>query len=184
MASIIQVRRGTANEWSLANTVLSEGEYGYVTDEKRIKIGDGTTAWNTLSYLLPFTIGELIDVSNAQPQDKEFISYDSSNNQWIFRNIDSSDILPIQSSTGDNIIEETNGTVYLDNISLGPNVSGLANYGLVSNVYKLFLSDNDTTITMYEAESGDDVTLTDSDNYIISLNANFQIVNNNLVLVL
>lgn len=48
----IQIRRGTssagANQWT--TQVLSQGEMGFETDTGRFKIGDGTTAWNSLSY--------------------------------------------------------------------------------------------------------------------------------------
>jgi hypothetical protein len=48
----IQFRRGTAaagaNQWT--NQVLYAGEVGYETDTGRFKIGDGSTAWNTLKY--------------------------------------------------------------------------------------------------------------------------------------
>lgn len=46
----IQYRRGTALEWSAANTVLAIGEPGYETDSGRFKVGDGSTAWNSLPY--------------------------------------------------------------------------------------------------------------------------------------
>lgn len=45
-----QFRRGTASEWSSANTVLASGEMGIETDTDQFKIGDGTTAWNILAY--------------------------------------------------------------------------------------------------------------------------------------
>ena len=45
-----QFRRGTGAEWSAANTVLAPGEMGIDTDTYRFKIGDGTTAWNNLTY--------------------------------------------------------------------------------------------------------------------------------------
>lgn len=45
----IQVRRGTATEWSTQNPVLDSGELGYDVTNKIYKIGDGTTAWNSLS---------------------------------------------------------------------------------------------------------------------------------------
>ena len=50
----IQLRRGTASEWSTENPVLLEGEIGIQLDSarNRIKIGDGTTAWNDLPYFL------------------------------------------------------------------------------------------------------------------------------------
>lgn len=50
MAVQIQLRRGLASEWTSANPVLAIGEIGLETDTDQIKIGDGTTAWNSLSY--------------------------------------------------------------------------------------------------------------------------------------
>lgn len=49
MSTKIQVRRGTATEWATANTVLAQGEFGYDTTNKILKIGDGTTAWPNLN---------------------------------------------------------------------------------------------------------------------------------------
>lgn len=48
MATRIQLRRGTAEQWSLANPVLSEGEIGIETDTLRIKIGNGLN-WNLIT---------------------------------------------------------------------------------------------------------------------------------------
>jgi len=50
MATKIQLRRGTASAWNLANPVLAEGEMGVETDTSKFKIGDGISAWNSLSY--------------------------------------------------------------------------------------------------------------------------------------
>jgi len=44
-------RRDTASNWTSNNTVLLDGELGYETDTKKFKIGDGTTAWQSLDYL-------------------------------------------------------------------------------------------------------------------------------------
>jgi len=46
----IQVRRGTASQWTSANPTLAAGEWGLETDTGKVKIGDGTTAWTGLSY--------------------------------------------------------------------------------------------------------------------------------------
>lgn len=46
----VQVRRGTAAAWSSANPVLSSGEFGYDETNDKVKIGDGTTAWNSLAF--------------------------------------------------------------------------------------------------------------------------------------
>lgn len=43
-------KRGTAAEWTSANPVLRLGEPGWETDTQQGKVGDGTTAWNSLSY--------------------------------------------------------------------------------------------------------------------------------------
>lgn len=46
----IQLRHGTAAQWTSANPVLLSGEVGYETDTQKQKLGDGVTAWNSLSY--------------------------------------------------------------------------------------------------------------------------------------
>ena len=48
----IQIRRGTAAQWTSANPTLASGEWGYETDTNKGKIGNGTTAWNSLAYIL------------------------------------------------------------------------------------------------------------------------------------
>ena len=60
----IQIRRGTASSWSTTNPTLAVGEPGFVTDLKRLKIGDGTTAWNSLGYVSP-TIAVNEDISST-----------------------------------------------------------------------------------------------------------------------
>jgi hypothetical protein len=46
----VQVRRGTASEWTSANPTLASGEWGLETDTLKVKIGNGSTAWNSLAY--------------------------------------------------------------------------------------------------------------------------------------
>lgn len=46
----IQIRRGTQAAWTAANPILAQGEMGYEIDNHGIKVGDGSTAWNSLSY--------------------------------------------------------------------------------------------------------------------------------------
>ena len=50
MAIQIQLRRGTASQWTAANTLLAQGEIGLETDTSKLKLGDGSTLWNSLSY--------------------------------------------------------------------------------------------------------------------------------------
>lgn len=47
----IRLRRDTAANWTAANPVLLNGEVGFETDTRKLKLGDGTTAWNTLLYV-------------------------------------------------------------------------------------------------------------------------------------
>jgi hypothetical protein len=46
----IQTRRGTAAQWTSANPTLAAGEWGYETDTGKVKIGNGSTVWNSLGY--------------------------------------------------------------------------------------------------------------------------------------
>jgi hypothetical protein len=50
MAVQIQLRNGTAAQWTSANPTLALGEVGVENDTTKLKIGDGTTAWTTLGY--------------------------------------------------------------------------------------------------------------------------------------
>lgn len=65
----IQFRRGTAgagaNQWT--DQILYAGEVGYETDTGLFKIGDGTTAWSSLSYAAVKNIvaGSGISISNV-----------------------------------------------------------------------------------------------------------------------
>jgi hypothetical protein len=50
MATRIQFRRGLATNWTSTNPTLAQGEMGVELDTDLFKIGDGVTAWNSLSY--------------------------------------------------------------------------------------------------------------------------------------
>jgi hypothetical protein len=50
MSSIIQIKRGTAAAWTSANPTLNSGEMGFESDTKKMKVGDGATAWTSLAY--------------------------------------------------------------------------------------------------------------------------------------
>lgn len=59
----IQLRRGTAASWTSANPTLASGEFGYETDTGKAKIGNGSTAWNSLSYSLTGSTGTVTSVT-------------------------------------------------------------------------------------------------------------------------
>jgi hypothetical protein len=50
MATQIKLRRDTAANWTSTNPVLSLGEPGIEIDTRKIKYGDGSTAWTLLAY--------------------------------------------------------------------------------------------------------------------------------------
>ena len=52
MADKIQIRRDTAANWTSANPTLAQGELGYETDTDKVKVGDGSTAWTSLGYVI------------------------------------------------------------------------------------------------------------------------------------
>lgn len=59
----IQVRRGTAAQWTSANPTLASGEWGYETDTNKAKIGNGSTAWNSLSYIITGASGTVTSIT-------------------------------------------------------------------------------------------------------------------------
>lgn len=50
MAVQIQQRRGIASNWTASNPILAAGEFAVETDTQKFKIGNGSTAWNSLAY--------------------------------------------------------------------------------------------------------------------------------------
>lgn len=51
MATLIQLRRDTAANWSSNNPILSSGEIGIATDLQQFKIGNSASSWNQLEYV-------------------------------------------------------------------------------------------------------------------------------------
>lgn len=63
VADLIQIRRDTASNWTSANPTLAQGELGIETDTSKIKVGDGSTAWNSKTYLVD--VGSYITASST-----------------------------------------------------------------------------------------------------------------------
>lgn len=62
----IQLRRGNSESWLISNPILAEGEPGYDTDVRSMKIGDGVTRWAGL----PFSSG-----AEGQPSSAELLAH-------------------------------------------------------------------------------------------------------------
>jgi len=66
----IQIRRGTAAQWTSANPTLAAGEMGVESDTRKTKIGTGSTAWTSLAYAnvvpsdLSNTLGDYLEVAD------------------------------------------------------------------------------------------------------------------------
>lgn len=64
--SRIQIRNDTAANWKAANPVLLKGELGIEIDTRKMKIGDGISAYTALKY-----VSEDIVVGNTSPTDAD-----------------------------------------------------------------------------------------------------------------
>jgi hypothetical protein len=56
----IQIRRGTASQWTSTNPTLAAGELGLETDTLLMKAGNGSSAWNSLAYINQYALPVLI----------------------------------------------------------------------------------------------------------------------------
>lgn len=81
----IQLKRATASAWSSANPVLFAGEIGLETDTNKFKIGDGTTAFNSLPYfngnLTGSSLNDLADVTIVSASNGDFLRWNGT--AWI-----------------------------------------------------------------------------------------------------
>ena len=68
MATRIQLRRDTAQNWSLNNPILLSGEVGIETDTLKIKIGNGSR-WNSISNYA-FKVGQANGVATLDSTGK------------------------------------------------------------------------------------------------------------------
>ena len=66
MATRMQQRRGTAAQWTAANPVLGAGEIGFETDTNKFKVGNGSTAYTSLTYFVDAaTVMDSAEVTSA-----------------------------------------------------------------------------------------------------------------------
>ena len=67
MADIVQIRRDSTDNWQSVNPILADGEIGFNTTNRKLKIGNGATAWNNLLYTVddvPTNLSEFINDIN------------------------------------------------------------------------------------------------------------------------
>jgi hypothetical protein len=85
MAATIQFKRGLAASWTSVNPTLAVGECGFETDTKKLKIGTGSTAWNSLTYfsgdISGSNLNDLGDVTITSAANGDFLRWNGS--AWI-----------------------------------------------------------------------------------------------------
>ena len=53
LKSRIIFRKDSAADWSTSNPILKEGEPGWDSSNKRLKVGNNTLAWSDLEWAFP-----------------------------------------------------------------------------------------------------------------------------------
>lgn len=82
MASQIQLRRDTGSNWASVNPTLAQGEIGINTTTGQFKIGDGSTAWNSLSYSAAnISLNDLGDVTITSAANGDFLRWNGT--AWV-----------------------------------------------------------------------------------------------------
>jgi hypothetical protein len=102
MASIIQIRRDTAANWTSANPILAQGELGIETDTFKIKAGNGSTAWASLSYIID--TNSYATITGAQTLTNKTLTNPTVNNY-------TESVVAIGTVTSASTLSLTNGTV-------------------------------------------------------------------------
>lgn len=102
----MQQRRDTASGWTSANPTLLSGELGFETDTKKAKLGDGSTAWNSLTYYPGFSL-------SAYPLATSDIADDAVTSAKLDTNIDIAGTLDVTgvATFDDNVVVTGNLTV-------------------------------------------------------------------------
>jgi hypothetical protein len=109
MAVQIQMRRGTLAQWAAANPTLADGEWGLETDTDKFKIGDGSTAWNSITNYSSLGVG----TAGGTFAGTINFGADGSGQDVNFYSGTAGDHMKWDASEEQLIIEGTNGTVAL-----------------------------------------------------------------------
>ena len=92
----IQLRRGTAAQWTSANPVLGEAEFGIETDTLKFKVGNGTTPWNDIdSYFEPTAVDldTYITATELSTELEDYLTTSSASSNYLTKTSASSTYL-------------------------------------------------------------------------------------------
>jgi hypothetical protein len=86
MATRIQIRQDTSDNWEIQNPILAVGELAVESDTLRIKVGNGTLAWNDLFYITDVSVTDLLFSDQNKitiGTDLDFKFYHNNDNNYI-----------------------------------------------------------------------------------------------------
>jgi hypothetical protein len=134
MSIKIQFRRDTTANWASNNSILFEAELGFDTNKKQFKVGDGTTAWNSLDWLKTEAedLQDLIGAMTAGNSESGIdVTYDDTNGKIDFNVND-----PVLSISGDATASSTMTDLSDTDLAITLADTGVtaASYGSSSNV--------------------------------------------------
>ena len=144
----IQLRRGTAAEWtSNESVVLSAGEPGFETNTGKFKVGDGATAWSVLPYAggaESLRLQDLLDVSSTSPSSGQVLKWNGT--AWA----------PAADASGGGADGNTTYTISSETVTGGAN---------------LRLTGSDSTTDDIKFAAGANVTITSTDVNTITISS-------------
>jgi hypothetical protein len=155
MAVQIQMRRDTAAAWTSANPVLAAGELGLETDTTYYKVGDGSTAWNSLAYGAYNGVISANTITTAMLQDSSITTAKIAANAVITADIADGAVTAVKIATaawstnavidaaGDLLIGTANDT--LGRIAIGTNQFLLTSNGTTA-IWQKFNESDDQVI--------------------------------------
>ena len=144
----LQQRRDTAANWTSNNPTLAAGEIGIETNPSRFKIGDGTTAWNSLIY----TSSQLGYTTTATAAGTTTLTV-SSNSQQLFTGTSTQTVvMPVASTMvlGTRFLIENNSTGNVTVNSSGSNLIATVYPGTSIKVISILTSGTDATSWDFE----------------------------------
>jgi hypothetical protein len=164
----IILRRDTASNWTSANPTLSGGEVGIETDTLKMKLGNGSTAWSSLSYYAVPSIDDVGDVTITSASSGQFLKWNGT--AWVNDTIDlgsdtaGSYVSSLVAGTGVTL-SNNSGETATPTIAIGQAV------GTTSDV-----TFNDVTVSGNLTVSGTTTTLNTE---TLTVNDNIIVLNNN-----
>lgn len=148
---LITIRKGTASEWSSSNPVLASGELGFDLSNNILKIGDGSSAWNSLnnhshtaSNISNFnsSVSGLLPVTNITAGSGISVSSSSGNytvNNTIILSYATTASFPATGSTSSYYLATDTSRLYQwtgsQYVEMGPPMTGFVNAQASINLY-------------------------------------------------